>query len=86
MSRGTLRYKTSLLGATCGLFQETQQHLLQCPPLVENLQYLKGKTSKLEEQFIYGNIEQQHMIVNIYSNILEERENLQQRRNNEVVT
>jgi hypothetical protein len=71
---------------SCGLFQETQQHILQCPPLVENLQYLKGKTSKLEEKFIYGNIEQQHIIVNIYSDILEERENLQQRRNNEVVT
>ena len=47
---------------------------------------LKGQTSKLEEKLIFGNIEQQQMIVNIYSDILEERENLQQRRNNEVVT
>ena len=71
---------------SCGLYQETQRHLLQCPPMVTNLQYLKGRTSKLEDKFIYGNIEQQHMIINIYSDILEERENLQHKRNNEVVT
>ena len=70
----------------CGLFQETQGHLLQCPPLVKNIKYLKGQTSKLEEKCIYSNIEQRHIIVNIYSDILEERENLQHKRNNEVVT
>ena len=69
-----------------GLFQETHGHLLQCPPLVKNVQYLKGQTSKLEEKSIYGNIEQQHMIVNIYSDIFEERENLQQRKNYVLVT
>ena len=68
---------------SCGLFQETQGHLLQCPSLVKNLKYLQGQTSILEEKFIYGNLEQQIMIVNVYSDILEERENLQQRRNNE---
>lgn len=61
---------------SCGLFPESQSHLLQCPQLVINLKYLTGKTSKLNENFIYGNIHQQEMIVNIYSDILEVRENL----------
>ena len=61
---------------SCGLSEETQGHLLQCPPLVKNLKYLRGKTSKLDENHIYGDIEQQIQIVNIYSDILEEREKL----------
>ena len=32
--------------SSCGLFQETQSHLLQCPELVTNLQYLRGKKIK----------------------------------------
>ena len=71
---------------SCGLFQETQGHLLQCPQLVKNLQYLRGRTSKLNENNIYGSIEQQEMIVNIYSDILEVRENLQQSIDKNVVT
>ena len=63
---------------SCGLFPETQSHLLQCPQLVINLQYLSGKTAKLNENFIYGNMQQQEIIVNIFSDILEVRENLQQ--------
>ena len=59
---------------SCGLFQETQGHLLQCPPLVKNLQYLKGQTAKLNEKLIYGSLDQQIVIVNIYSDILEARE------------
>ena len=64
------------LCTSCGLFQETQGHLLQCTPLVKNLNYLVGKTSKLNENDIYGSMEQQIQIVNIYSDILHERENL----------
>ena len=30
---------------SCGLFPESQSHLLQCPQLVINLQYLTGQTS-----------------------------------------
>ena len=63
---------------SCGLFPETQGHLLQCPPLVKNLQYLQGKTAKLNEKLVFGSIEQQHVIVNIYSDILEAREKLTQ--------
>ena len=62
--------------SSSGLFEETQGHLLQCPPLVKNLNYLIGKTAKLDENHIYGDIEQQIKIVNIYSDILEEREKL----------
>ena len=59
---------------SCGLFRETQGHLLQCPPLVKNLKYLVGKASLLDENHIYGSLEQQVQIVNIFSDILEERE------------
>lgn len=64
--------------SSCGLFAETQGHLLQCPTLVQNLHYLRGKTSKLNENDIYSTIEKQEIIVNIYSDILEVRENLKE--------
>ena len=66
----------NLLCTSCGLSEETQSHLLQCPPLVKNLKYLQGRTSQLDENHIYGDIEQQILIVNVYSDILEEREKL----------
>ena len=53
----------SLWCKTCGLFTETQSHLLQCPAIVVHLEYLVGKTSKLEENFVYGNSEQRERIV-----------------------
>jgi hypothetical protein len=68
--------------SSCGLFPENQSHLLQCPALVVHLDYLSGKTSTLNELFIYGNREQQQTIVNIFSDILEVREKLQQQERN----
>ena len=62
---------------SCGLFPETQSHLLQCPAIVPQLGYLHGKTSKLNENLVYGNINQQQMNVKIFSDILEVRENVQ---------
>ena len=59
---------------SCGLFPETQGHILQCPELTQKLMYLKGKTSKLDENDIYRNIEKQLAITNIYSDILDIRE------------
>jgi hypothetical protein len=50
---------------------------LQCPAIVPQLGYLHGKTSKLNENLVYGNINQQQMIVKIFSDILEVRENVQ---------
>ena len=61
---------------SCGISQETQGHLLQCPPLVKNLKYLVGSSSELNENDVYGSLEQQIRIANIYSDILQERENL----------
>ena len=70
--------------SSCGLFPEFQSHLLQCPALVVHLGYLSGITSTLNENFIYGSIEQQQTIVKIYGDILEIRDNLQtDLRNNE---
>ena len=43
-------------------------------PRVKNLKYLVGKASFLDENHIYGSLEQQVQIVNIFSDILEERE------------
>ena len=61
---------------SCGLFPESQAHLLQCPQIVTKLNYLIGKTSKLNEFDIYGDIRKQQVIVNIYSELLEVREKL----------
>ena len=47
---------------------------MQCPPLVKYLKYLIGKTSRLEENHIYCDIEKQINIVNTYSDILEQRD------------
>ena len=55
-----------------------QSHLLQCPELVCNLKYLDVKPSKLNENFIYGNIQQQDMMVKIYSDVLDAREMLKE--------
>ena len=64
------------LCVTCGLFPETQSHLLQCSVLISKLQYLCGKTSSLCEDDIYGPTEKQKVIVNIYTDILNAREQL----------
>jgi hypothetical protein len=68
---------------SCGLFPETQSHLLQCPQLVIGLKYPNLKTSRLNENFIHGNMEQQQMIEKIYSEVLEIRENFLQTLEND---
>ena len=60
-----------------GHFPESQKHLLQCPQLVTELAYLSGKTFKPNEKFIYGNLQQQEIIVKIFEDIIEVREKLQ---------
>ena len=65
-----------MLCISCGLFPESQGHLLQCPQLVTKLNYLSGKVSKLNEYDIYEDIEKQQIILRIYSDILEVREKL----------
>ena len=63
---------------SCGLSQETQGHLLQCPEINKKLQYLNLKLSTVSENFIYGTVKEQQIIVNMYSEILEVREKLKQ--------
>ena len=63
---------------SCGLFQETQSHLLQCPALAPKLNYLIDN-SNLTENDIYGSLEKQEKIVKVFSDLLEIRENLQKR-------
>ena len=58
-------------------FKETQSHLLQCPELVSSLKYLDVKPSNL----IYGNTNQQEMIVKIFSDILDARDMLREKQN-----
>ena len=68
----------NLMCRSCELVPESQGHLLQCPKLVTKLNYLCGKTSKLNEYDIYSDdISKQEIIVNIYSDLLEVRENLE---------
>ena len=64
---------------SCGLFPESQSHLLECPSIVVHLGYLSGTTSIPDENDIYGSIEKQKGIVKIYSDILEIRERLEKR-------
>jgi hypothetical protein len=52
-------------------------HLLQCPQLVIDLTYLDMKASSLNENYIYGNLKQQKMIIRIYNDIIEVREKFQ---------
>ena len=61
---------------SCGLFAETQGHILQCPELTKHLSYLKGRTSKLDEMDIYKNLEKQLMITKTFSDLLEIREKI----------
>ena len=51
---------------------------MQCPKILKELQYLSLKVSTVNENFIYGNIQEQQIIVKIYSDILEVREKLKQ--------
>ena len=50
---------------TCGLFPETQGHLLQCPEIVTKFKYLKGIASKLDENDVYSSITKQQITINI---------------------
>ena len=65
-----------LLCISCGLFPESQSHILQCPQLVARVGHIMGNTSKLNENDIYRDLEKQRTIVNIYSDLLEVRERL----------
>ena len=52
-------------------------NLFTCPKIVK-LNYINQKLSKIDENLVYGNIKQQQVMVNIYSAVLEVREDLMQ--------
>ena len=56
---------------------------MQCSELVSNLKYLNVKPSKLNENFIYGNTQQQEMMVKIYSDVVDAREMLKETMNSD---
>ena len=55
------------------MFPETQSDLLQCPEIAQKLKLLNLQENDDEEKFIYGNIDQQLIIVKIYSKVWELR-------------
>ena len=63
---------------SCGLFEETQSHLLQCSKIIEKLSYVVGHISKFSENDIYGSLQKQEIIIKVYSDILDIREKLKQ--------
>ena len=63
---------------SCGLFPETQSHLLQCPEITPKLKTINKSYSEVYENQIYGNIEEQQIIVSIYSEVLLVRESLKE--------
>ena len=65
---------------SCGLFRETQGHLLQSSELVSTLNYLDVKPSRLNKKYIYGNIEQLQKMAKIYTDVLDAREKLHESR------
>ena len=65
-----------LICRTCGLADETQHHLLQCEAITSKLGYVQQQISDLDEHLIYGNAEEQAVIVKVFSDILEARDAL----------
>ena len=63
--------QSSTLCQICKLFPESQSHLLQCPKFVPNLKLLSLKTN-VDENLIYGSVENQLIIVKIYMEIRKE--------------
>ena len=68
-------YKFTLC-QTCGLFQESQSHLLQCPQIVPQLKMIGLKGNEVDENFIYSNIDNQLKVVKIYTQIMQIRKKL----------
>ena len=62
---------------SCGLSQETQSHLLECSEIVKKLGYVAGKNKKHNENFVYGSLEEQEIIVKVYGDILQIRDEIQ---------
>ena len=62
----------NMLCEICKIFPCTQSHLLQCPALTSKL--IVDSTVKLNDSFVYGNVEQQLIYVKIYAEFWKIRE------------
>ena len=61
---------------TCHLFPETQGHLLQCPQIVQHLNTICPVKSSIEENWMYGSLENQLKISRIYIQIMDIRNSI----------
>ena len=56
---------------TCHLFPESQGHLIQCPQIVPKLKVMCPMNTSIEENWIYGSVDNQLKITKIYIQILD---------------
>ena len=68
-------HKENMWCKTCYLFQDTQKHLLQCPPIIEKLKNLIDFNS-VNHGMIFDSNENQVKIVKVFSMILNTRQNI----------
>ena len=61
---------------TCHLFPETQGHLMQCPQIVPKLKVICPLANPIEENWMYGSLENQLKITKIYTQVLDIRNSL----------
>ena len=65
----------NILCQICGLFPESQSHLLQCPQIVPKLKILSDEKLP-DESLIYGNVDQQLKIIKIYMQVIDVRKGM----------
>ena len=65
----------NILCQICGLFPESQSHLLQCPQIVPKLKILSDEKFP-DETYIYGNVDQQLKIIKIYMQVIDVRKEM----------
>ena len=58
-------FKDNMWCRTCFLFSETQEHVLQCSVLRDQVQHLNIDFSSVDYKMIFGNLEKQEKIVKI---------------------
>ena len=55
------------------MFSETQEHVLQCSVLRDQVQHLNIDFSSVDYKMIFGNLEKQEKIVKIYHLLVQAR-------------
>ena len=59
----------------CKLFPETQSHILQCPEMAPKLKLI-SLDNKMDECFVYGNVDEQLKNSKIYCEIMDLRKEI----------